>query len=56
MGFGGWSDIMKGCLYIHLFAFCKSIQGLRQPIGYRICHIANNVYKLNKYLIGYILT
>jgi len=29
--------------FIH-FAFCKSIQGPKQPKGYRTCHIANNIH------------
>ena len=41
--------------FIHLFAFCKSIQGLRQPIGYRICHKQINMYKLKDVEFYYIV-
>ena len=43
----GYSMKIAAGYFIHsfiYFAFCKSIQGLKQPKGYRTCHIANIIH------------
>jgi len=39
----GWNSVEQCHSFIY-FAFCKSIQGFKQPKGYRTCHIANNIH------------
>ena len=40
-----WQHYKVTCIHSFIyFAFCNSIQGLKQPKGYRTCHIANNIH------------